>query len=549
MKHTYVTLMANGNLDHFQANTLTSFTNLLPQALIDDQGNDKIYIRLRKLFMHHRLVEKEDPYNSHVQVHVTELEPNAKSGDRWFKKCLATFPFPTDKDIYGDYAFIDFEHTAFHQIHSVPVRQLSLRLTNADRKPLKLQDGPTTIAIFELSDMDYSNQFTVTCQSHTKYEKMLYPANSLTKFKVHLPEEFSLGDWEVAMVNMSYPADLTFKDEDIYWTYATEVKNNVVTRVDTKFDMSHDYANTDEFTKTLVALNNAEPTTQNMIVIEKINRGPAHLDNGLWRFRLDVRRDPAAAAAAVAVADDAAAPADPAAAVADPAAAAVDAVDPPNNVAWNDATDYVTLEFSPAFCSIFGLSHEIITRKLKNGESFVLKGTPPNIRNILPSPLAMVYCDIVEPCPISNVMDSLLQVVPLKFDTNVGYFEPNHLLFHPITSRSFSNIEFEILQPNGNVLPLDYDERALMAISQGMTFTLLFRRKEMTQLQQQHAATQPQTIKLDPKPERKQQVAAKKKKKSVVVRRGGGGGGGGGSGKAVTSSMDYIDFDDYEDDC
>ena len=163
-----------------------------------------------------------------------------------------------------------------------------------------------------------------------------------------------------------------------------------------------------------------------------------------------------------------------------------------NYLIWTDESDYVSLDLSPGFCGIFGLPQEYKRIWLKKSDdSFVFRNTP-NIRNVQPTPIAMVHCDIVKPCPVSNELAPLLQTVPLKFKENNGYFEPNQLLFRPVTSSAFSAIEFEITQPNGDPLPLHCDEEAVEAASQGMEFTLLFRkRKDNGHVQQQQQQRQP----------------------------------------------------------
>lgn len=442
----FVTMMANGSLDHFKNNSLTKFTNVLPHAIQLQSESKKLHVRLRRIIMPFKLAE-EDPAACHIFVHLSELEP--KRINNAFDKSLADFKFPPTLHLTDDYALHDFENTPYYELQNVPLVQLSVLITNSKREQLKLAPGPPTIVVLEITDMDHSAQFTITCQSKNRFEKELYPNNSLTKFRVRLPQEFHLKNWEVAMLNMTYPSNVRHvkREKIVYMKLSTNYDPDKSRTL--SWDLM-DYNNARQFIRAVDTSIEEDDFYGKIISMKKIKKGE---ERGFYQFWSANYSDHY---------DD-----------------------------WDDEQHYVQIIFSEGFTKAFGQMERQEVLWFRKGMAVTLHGVP----NILPlqsppSTVGMVYCDVVQPSPVSQILAPLLQIVPIKAknhndnvvtrDTKkeeLSIYEPQHLIFKPVVEREFSDIEFEILQPDGT--PHLFETQNINLNDSTMTFSLLFRRQKI----------------------------------------------------------------------
>lgn len=434
---SFITLQSNSSVKHHPQNSITRFTNVLPQPI---QAHDrKVFIRLRRLVMSYKFVEVITERISHVKIHLSELEP--QTVNTFYEKTLANFQFPPEDIINDEYALHDFEHAQFIELRSVPLHQLSILVTDSNNREIKLSDDSApTILLFELSDMDYSKQFSITCQSKNLRGLELYPNNSLSRFRVRLPQEFYLENWEVAMVNMTYPPDLKHDVETNVWV---EMSTNYDEGYKEKFNFDiKEYEETSQFITDVIHTINYDNFWGALVTASEKKE-----DDKVVGFQFAIQPDP------------------------------------DSFPRWNLAIT-VTLEFNDLFWSVFDAEKKFNKSPSLFADTRVEILGIPNINRILPSSVGMVYCDIVKPSPVGEMMAPLLQIVPLPpvksklyqknmEDTrkNIGIYEPQHLIFHPISNKEFSDIEFEILQPDGQSLNLIGSDD----FKTGMSFTLLFR--------------------------------------------------------------------------
>lgn len=467
----HITMMSNGSLEHFKDNSLTKFTNVLPPNLPLRGG--KTYVRLRRIMISYKLDSSESLISDYVTVHLSELEPRTVNST--LSRRLGAFRFPPVHHITEEYAIHDFEHSAFFELQGDSLKQLSLFIAHTNNKQLKLARGPPTIAILEVTEMDRSSQFTVTCQSHNREENQVFPNNSMSRFRVKLPQEFKLSNWEVAMSNMAYPPDIKHTESKetaslLFSVRDSEFNGSLALQFRFKENSFEDENDPKDF---------ASATTKCFAFVKR-SLDRHHFWNKVLQFEEGL----------------------------------IDPDDEESGLAYqfknistrrqyrNTFKDHKTVRIKDLsdltldifldrkFLKIFGLHNENSADiALKVGERYVFKGNP-DIRRIqtIPSTIGLVYCDIVEPCPVGNVMAPLLQIVPINIKSDddedggllnreVTIYEPQHLVFHPVICREFRDIQFEILQPDGR--PHTFDDYPLTEINGGMTFTLMFRRQKM----------------------------------------------------------------------
>lgn len=440
---SFITLNSNSSIDSYPQNTATNFTNVLPHQM-QTYGGKKLFIRLRRLIMSYKFGEVLAQRTSHVKIHLTELEPQTVNTS--YEKILAHFQFPPEDVINDEYALHDFEHGQFNELQSVPLHQLTIKITDSNNQELPLwEEGAPTLLILELSDMDYSKQFVITCQSRGLYGPELYPHNTLTKFTARLPQEFFLPDWEVAMLNMTYPPDLRHITSP---TCTIEVETDYFDDESRKWTFKLiDYASTAEFIYDIIQSIEQDEFWSSIISVVQLKPNVSSVNEGI---QFIVKPDPK-------VVKD-----------------------------WNE-NNVVRFSFNDNMWHVF--NSEILFNQshlLHEDGKVTIKGLP-DINRLLPSSVGMVYCDIVKPSPVGDHFAPLLQMVPLppskqrlylenqyQHKKNIGIYEPQHLIFHPLESKEFSDIKFEILQPDGSSHNLHGSEK----YKAGMSFSLLFRMRD-----------------------------------------------------------------------
>ena len=100
------------------------------------------------------------------------------------------------------------------------------------------------------------------------------------------------------------------------------------------------------------------------------------------------------------------------------------------------------------------------------------------MNRVRPTPLSLLYCDIVRHSIVGDERGALLQLVPVEDffgkDTAVHYV-PRQLIFHPVVPYKIKNIRFQMFQTDGTKNNLVSD--ITQSRRGSMIVTLLFRRK------------------------------------------------------------------------
>ena len=141
----------------------------------------------------------------------------------------------------------------------------------------------------------------------------------------------------------------------------------------------------------------------------------------------------------------------------------------------NDFKYHFTIRINDGFYNFSGFSE----RKLDLAtESIVIppEGSLTDISRVKKPNLGLLFCDIIEPSIVGTQKLPLLHMIPFDFNERFSYYEPNHLMYRPIVTRTFKDIHFEILQPNGRLYEItDKNGEEIAKKEGGINISLLFR--------------------------------------------------------------------------
>ena len=424
----FLTLVSNCNKEYFLNNDSTSFTNLLPAPLYPTGGNVKVFIRLKSLIISYKFVDQSVPDNE-INIYIQQLAARISNDD--FNTKLITYHL-SESNFKENYLYHEFEHSPYLPIQIIPVTHLSILITDKEDNILVLPDSVITTIHLEIADMDLSGQFTLTCLS--KASEDIYPTNSLSNFRVRMPQSLELGGWEAALLNISLPDDVKLAG-DVSWTISLmgpNEKNILVVKKSKKFEfnlMNYGAADNDAFVNDIIKKLNDDTDISPYIEISRT------ADNKATEWKLKAEHD-----------------------------------------FFITEHGRVSLYFGKDFCRALGhltdidggvtyISHQDGPAQL----SYKMPGTP-NISLVRPDTIAMLYCNIIGDNAIASQLHPLLQIIPINRFKDISMYEPQHLTFHPCVDRAFTEIHFSIHQPNGQPLGMDTDNP-----EHGVNITLLFR--------------------------------------------------------------------------
>ena len=207
-----ITSLSNASLHKYPSNTLTKFTHHLPSP-IHLPTSKAFCISLRSLSLCNKLVDDSDI--GYIKVHLSELNPKTSPalGD---DQCLARIPFiSNDSKSHSSTFWYDMQYPIPIQLTSCTVLQeLNFLITDEDNNQLQLQSGPTTVLNLEVTEMEYTDQFSVTCNP---FDSISFRSdNTNIDFHTFLPRGMVLkSGWEVALHSVVIPKHIHLDDEFI----------------------------------------------------------------------------------------------------------------------------------------------------------------------------------------------------------------------------------------------------------------------------------------------------------------------------------------------
>ena len=351
--------------------------------------------------------------------------------------------------MHGSYLFYEFKHTSFIKITRVPFTQLSIYITNAVNNQLKLQPSYPTFLVLEVTDEIMSQQFQVTCYSHlpSPTAEELFPDNTLSNFKVSLPNELDLSSkWEMAMASISFPSRL--HDGHMYMS----IGGQVITfspRSSTSVEgfMKHIELRFNGFYNRHELRLTVSETAQGRLNGFNFQRG----EKLTQRLTGDKKEDKK------------------------------DKEKRMRHHPYSSMDEELKIRISKGIMHMLGHTkrQEDYGFKLKHKRRKFVPRMPEVVDFLTkcrPTPMSMLYCDIVRPSIIADIKGSLLQLIPVE-DFMVKevstHYVPRHLIFHPLVPYKIKNIHFSMRQTDGT--PNDFISDVDKNSQDSVIVTLLFR--------------------------------------------------------------------------
>lgn len=444
--HELITVVSTADLEQHPRNTRTSFTNVLVETFRPILGK-RISVKLRSIILSHGLTTLDENSadnaihtpESTVKIHVGEIEPQLNSA-RPSDKCLGQFSL-AKCDRHGSYSFYEFENTAFYKLSAAPLTQISIRLTDVYDRPLILAFGGPTFIMLEFDDERLSEQFQVTSFSHptgSRGEELdeLFPLNTLHKFTSTLASMISLGeDWEVAMTSLTFPPGMT---NSTVW-----MRIGGVHKPKMYFHPGRSHSLRGLCNETQLFLEKAGYSDELRVRVRNSEDVYEEDDNSSVE-KVFIQRRP------------------------------ISQKETEEESARRKRVIRVTL--SAGYMSLFGHERVNLSQNLTKGDHLELPVVHAHLRPFdVPSPVSMLYCSAVRPSVVGDTKGPLLQIVPVTDhlnSPNITFYEPKHLIFHPVSNQPIKNLDFEFREIDGKLCRFSAQEN-----DHGVMICLMFRRR------------------------------------------------------------------------
>lgn len=549
--HFHVLLASNANLDAFPQNTLSEFTNLFPNF----EQPEELFVRIKGISISKRL-KSYAQHPGFVKVEVNGLQSNVLEKEP--QRTLVRFNYSRDPKGRGDYQVVEFEHTPYLKLRTVPITQLSVRICDNLGRILKLEDGLPTLVHLELTNMNSDQQFSLTCISHNQREREVYLQNKLNNFHVRLPQEMTLNNWEMAVAGVGIPPQKKPEETLTLRIRCVQVKAMDEDPNSQTEDIQQSFLDRKELYEEILPYLLTEGMTKND-VIEEIMKPGVNYDRRKRELRYDndgdarvlaYRNSLYTAFLAQNDEDDDGGGGDIETNLIDMNDDEGDDVPPTESQETEESEDAeeteeeddLPYEIEDDFDETFTYSLDDFTSTLQLGVKIAtdIKGKrflsrrltfypydvgrwgfvnypargyratfrldfnqaflkflgeeerkptkfifpwgglgfykQASLWRIKKSNMAMLYCDVVEPSIVSDQKLQLLHIVPFDLSQQHKYYEPKHLIYRPVVSRTFSDIGFQLTNPDGSPYEItdQFGEKDAEKYG-GLTIVLLFR--------------------------------------------------------------------------
>jgi hypothetical protein len=420
-----ICLTSDGSRDTEETNTRTVFCNKLPNALTSQDGKN-FQLSLRSLGISTQGKDRFGVDGLTVYVRVTELE--AQRVGRQLQPILASFHYPP-ANLPGEerpnYAFLSFRRPPRLTVRLETIRSLHVELVDGQGEPLEVPEGDPTILNLELSDNMEQEEFTVTCSSH---QPELYPENTMQEYTVPLPSESNFGGYEVAALSVAYPPRLLDGEGEVSMWVSSDAEEYGDAKITLNPGIITD---TDGFVAAV---------RQELDYTPFGGRRPAIY---FFKDRIGVIR---------LYLEDIGRP-------------------------WS-----VKFLMSPMFAVACGQYERrelffVLRSGIRGGlDYYAFRNTAAN-KLPVPTAMAMLHCDLIEPNVMGGKQTKLLQCVHVRLgealQSAYRMYEPEQLAFHPVVDRPINNISFRFTDTEY----LLRDFGMINDEERNITITLLFRKK------------------------------------------------------------------------
>ena len=417
----YICLSSRACLETFPSNTSTAFSNLLPRPIINRE-NKTYYLKLHGVSLVNKFSDMSfDWYKSYLRIHIKEVSEQRHG--QGFMHLVGGLTFPTDNVVGNGVGVHIFQHTPYLPLRFQHLTKLEVIITDRENQVVELEEGPPTLIWFKMTDQPDDLQFTITCTSN---HPTLYPANDLNIFTSPLPSEMELGAYEVALLQLVFPPEMH------------EMSQRMALRIGDDYLLDIPISRL----RTIPDILNLIKRDLNQSKYKKyFTIGVRNNLQGGGFFRRSNKPDP------------------------------------------DRGNQPIYVWFNEVFAKIFDSDKSSnFSTMMHLGETINLnsRNRPPNIYNVLPNPVAMLHCNLVESNVVAGRQGNLLQCVPVYLDRlgdEKRLYEPEQLAYHAVKTSPISSIKFSFLNEMGQSRGFESNSPA-----NDIMITLLFRLRKQRNL-------------------------------------------------------------------
>lgn len=413
------------NTDYFPDNDPAEFTNLFPYTIVVREPK-KYYIKLCTISISRELDNGLNIANNlgYIKIFINELEPNIVNSE--YDKCIGKFSYRAaiqKTQFPVDYIIHEFKESPFLELLTVPLTHISIRITDSRNNTLKVQHtARPTLIDFELVEMDTTGKFTMTFMSHGREELLMFPNNTLTAFSVKCPKEIRLRRWEAALVSIAYPPDIN-SDTNVWWT----AKSTNPDIPESKFEFNLlDYPNTERFLLDVFDQLGLDENYNTKVGFSVVEEGE---EEGFIKLE--------------------------------------------GLAGLQENDEQVQVAFSHGFSKAMGQLEIQPPGSIAVGHWITFQGIA-SITLALPPSVALLTCSCINASAVGHELAPVLRTIPVNTAKGDYLYEPEHLIWHPVVNRSFTDVAFVLRKPNGEPHELHSRVEHLVA-NGGIVITMLFR--------------------------------------------------------------------------
>lgn len=464
-----LTLLSNASTDIY-VNTLTQFSNALPQTLAPGRHIYELFIQLKSVRISKKLLfGRADGKYPLMFIYLRELEHQIVGNITTPLLAMIdmTKVVADPNKVSGRYAMIDFENAPVLKLAACQINHLSISICNEDGYAYPLAQGPPTTIQLEISSMNVSREFTITCLSHPK-GNTLFPNNTASNFHSQLPRTMDLSNWEVALSQVSVPKHID--DETvlaIYIALTADQQGSFNSVADeNKLVFTEKVAEVKTFIEFIAKLNALIQTKDNLNAIMSISK--ANVSGSRWKID-------------------------------------------------NSSEDhFIQIGLNDATATVLGFpTDKTFLTAPKAGKNDEDEAVVPSSIDItgpnfsasnqteplagIESDLTMVYCDKVKDSIVGNTTVPLIGLVPTLWNKSTSkkgkksptyvVYEPLNLMYYDVKEGNMTDIGFTFRRGDGEMISIKEENKDHFKNSGGTIITLRFRPKTMNALvPQEHEA-------------------------------------------------------------
>ena len=424
-----VYLLSSANGDILPDNSRDFFANKFNQTISNRQNRD-YFVRLRSVAVTNDFRTKP----GYVKVQLQEVEQQIAG--LGYNRCLGGFKYPPADEYYsnGEKKVVQYMHKIFDRTPYLPLSfqvldGLRVLFTDLDNHRIAIGYGPPTIVELEIvtaEEIMEQRNFTITCAS---FQPSTFRANTMAKFTCPLPEMLDLKNYEVAVLSVVYPPNMS-----------EECTVHIVVEDELYLFRLIDFESTREWIRSMNQAMALGRYAKELAFISKEGRDPATNDR-IQSVMIKRRR------------------------------------------LQGEQKRELRIKFSWIFSQAIGEDKNYTKQlQLKPNESFFFN-TRPDIHKVIPPPVALLQCDVVKPCLVGGAMKPIIATVPVLFKSNRGgplleqkqLYEPAHLHYTDVKETPFDTIAFQFLAPGAQI----HDRRFMVEnnFDANIVITLSFRPK------------------------------------------------------------------------